>query len=268
MHLLTLGALAARRAGRGGDRAVRRIACEAVDGWDSEDPKEIVVGDRRMRVGRRRAGRRPLAVAIAIVLAVAVVGLAVGGYFWFTRPTGLAAMPNPAVVAPGGFRATIGANNTITVGLEVRNTADNPLTLIEARIVAPAGLTSLQLAIIPTGDGNQGFALDGDLPPTAPVQLGTTAIDRNAIIAARFTVDCAGLLASGAATNEQIFVTVQVGDQQRVEELTPPAVGDLPWLTATAQRACLDPVSTESPEPQLPPLPDPTATSSTGATPG
>ncbi len=238
-----------------------RIACEAVAGWETEESEEIVVGKRRMRFGRRRSQQGPLTTIITIIVAVVVMGLAVGAYLWLTRPTGLAALPNPAVVPPGGFRASIGADNTITVGLEVRNTADVPITLIEARIVAPAGLTSVQLSIIPTGEGNEGFALDGDLPPAAPVVLGTTATDRNAIIAARFTVDCAGLLAAGGDTSEQIFVTVKVGDEQRVEELTPPAVGDLPWLTATGQRACLDPVTTASPEPPLPPLPDPTSAS-------
>ena len=96
-----------------------------MDGWDSEDPKEIVVGDRTMRVGRRRTERRPFTVSISV-----------GG-----RDPGRGSRrrrlllvhpahrprrhpPNPAIVAPGGFRATVGADNTITVGLEIRNTAD------------------------------------------------------------------------------------------------------------------------------------------------
>jgi hypothetical protein len=83
--------------------------------------------------------------------------------------------------------------------------------------------------------------------------LGTTDTERNAIIAARFTVNCAGLLAEGAETGEQIFVTVQVGDEQREEEITPPVVGDEPWLFGTARLACTEPVPTGTPEPPLPP---------------
>jgi hypothetical protein len=158
-------------------------------------------------------------------------------------------------VAPGGFRASIGANKTITVGLEIRNAADVALTVVAARIVAPAGLTSVKLTVVPVGDENKGFALEGDLPPATPVDLGTEPTNRNGIIAARFTVDCAGLLAAGASTGEQIFVTVQVGKEQREEELTPPVVGDTPWLTATAKRVCLDPISTATAAPPLPPLP-------------
>jgi len=50
----------------------------------------------------------------------------VGGYYLF-RPTGLAALPEQSVGGAGGFRASIGAKNTITVGLEIRNAADVPL---------------------------------------------------------------------------------------------------------------------------------------------
>jgi hypothetical protein len=234
-----------------------------VDGWNSEDVEEIVAGKRRMRVGRRRTGGIPRWVVLVVV--VLLIGGAVGAYLWFTRPTGLKAIPNPAVVAPGGFRASIGANRTITIGLEVQNTADIPLTLIEARVVAPAGLTSTALTIVPPGDANQGFQLDGDLPPAAPVQLGTSDNDRNAVIAARFTVDCNGLLAADASLNEQIFVTIKVGNEQREEELTPPVVGDEPWLTGTAQRVCLDPLPTgDHPDTPLPPLPGSTETPTGG----
>ena len=86
------------------------------------------------------------------------------------------------------------------------------------------------------------------------MQLGTEATSRNGIIAARFTVDCAGLLAAGDDTGERIFVTIQVDQEQRTEEITPPVVGDTPWLTATAKRVCLDPISTATAEPPLPPL--------------
>jgi hypothetical protein len=195
-------------------------------------------------------GRRWIITGVVVVVAA---GLAVGGYYLF-RPSGLATLPQQAVVAPGGFRASIGAKNTITVGLEIRNAADVTLTVVAARIVAPAGLTSVKLAVIPTGDGNKGFTLEGDLPAATPVELGTEPTNRNGIIAARFTVDCAGLLATDAATGEQIFVTIQVGGEQREEELTPPVVGDTPWLTATAKRVCLDPIPTGTAEPPLPPL--------------
>jgi hypothetical protein len=188
------------------------------------------------------------------VVVVIVAGLAVGGYYLF-RPSGLAALPDQAVVAPGGFRASIGAHNTINVGLEIRNAADVNLTIVSAKIVPPAGLTSVNLAVVPTGDGNKGFTLDGDLPPAAPVELGTDATNRNGIIAARFTVDCKGLLATPGPTGEQILVTVRVGTEERVEELTPPVVGDVPWLTATATRVCHDPVPTGTAGPPLPPLP-------------
>jgi len=48
---------------------------------------------------------------------------------------------------------------------------------------------------------------------------------------------------------------VKIGNEQREEELTPPVVDEETWLTATAKRACLDPVPTSSGEPPLPPLP-------------
>ena len=206
-----------------------------------------------MRVGRRRSHIRGLRWIVTGVVVVVVAGLAIGGYYMF-RPSGLAALPDQAIVAPGGFRASIGANNTITVGLEIRNAAEMPLTILSARIVPPAGMKSVKLTVVPTGDGNKGFTLDGDLPAATPVELGTDAANRNGIIAARFTVDCASVVAGVAGTLEQIFVTVQVGEEQRVEELTPPVVGDIAWLTATANRVCLDPIPTGSAEPPLPPL--------------
>jgi hypothetical protein len=209
-----------------------------------------------MRVGRRRThlrGRRWIITGVVLVL---VAGLAAGGYHML-KPSGLATLPEQAVVAPGGFRASIGAPNTITVGLEIRNASDVTLTVISARIVAPAGLTSVKLAVVASGKNNEGFALEGDLPASTPVQLGTEATSRNGIIAARFTVDCAGLLAAGGDTGERIFVTIQVDQEQRIEEITPPVVGDTPWLTATAKRVCLDPIPTGAAEPPLPPLAEP-----------
>jgi hypothetical protein len=210
---------------------------------------------RRMRVGRRRPGLGPLArigITAGLVLAV---GAGVAAFVWSGRPTGLAAVPSPAVVAPGGFRASIDAQNTLTVGLEVRNVTEQPLTLTGARIVPPAGLTLVTVTIVAPGEKNEGFALEDDLPPLAPVELGITATDRNAIVAARFTIDCDALPTADAAVGEEIFVTIAVAGQSRVEELTPPVLDDLPWLIGSAQRSCLDPVPSESPEPPLPPLP-------------
>jgi hypothetical protein len=217
--------------------------------WEPED--DISVGKRRRRPKRRREERsRSPKVVIPVTLAL-VLALAAGAYWWFTRPTGLAALPNPAVVAPGGFRASVGDDRTITVGLEVRNVADDPLTLVAARIVAPAGLTETALSILSPGPENEGFSLAGPLPAVSPLRLGTNATERNAIVAARFTVNCPAVLGSTAPADEQIFVTIQVGQERREEEVTPPVVGDLPWLTATAQRAC-NPTPDETPEPPLP----------------
>ncbi len=215
---------------------------------------DIVVG-RRMRVGRRRSRRGPA--LWIIMLMVVLVALAGGGYYWFHHAAGLDSIPDPPITAPGGYNATIGPGNTINAGLEVRNLANVPVTLLAARFVAPAGLTSIALAIVPTGEGNSGFDLEGKLPPSEPVELGTTASDRNAILAARFTVDCKGVLAAGADLDEQIFVTIRVAGEQKEVELAPPVIGDVTWLTATAKRICLDPVPTDpDTQPPLPPLPD------------
>lgn len=233
-----------------------RLASEAVERWDAEESGQIVVG-RRMRTGRRRPTRGgPAARIVTIAALVLLLSLGVGAYFWLNRPTGLDTLPSPAVVAPGGFRASVGDGKTVTVGLEVRNTAERPLTLTDAQIIPPAGLTLVGLTILAPGEGNQGFALEGDLPSLAPVQLGIDGPDRNAIVAARFTVDCERLPTLESATPEQIFVTISFEGHTRVEELTPPVVDDVPWLLASAQRSCLDPVPAGSPEPPLPPLPD------------
>jgi len=241
----------------GGRRTDDDVFPEDTAGWNTDGQDEVVVGRRR-----RPTGRRPVLWTILVVLVLAAG--AYGAYRWFNRPTGLAATPSPAVIAPGGFRASIGADNTITVGLEVRSVADAPLTLVAARIVPPSGLTGQAVTIVPPGEGNVGFTLEGPLPVAQPVTLGTSGADRNAVVAARFTVDCAALAAAGDPTGEQIFVTIRIGDQQRDEELTPPVVDDVPWLTATALRVCRDPLPTASPEPPLPPLPEVTATPSPG----
>jgi hypothetical protein len=223
--------------------------------WSSDDTETIAVGDRRMRVRRRRGrapGIRPVLVIVVLALLVAA---GVGYYFWSNQPTGLAALPNPTIVAAGGFQASVGANQTVTVGLEIRNVTDVQVTVVSARIVAPSGLTSLALTIVPPGEQNINFALSGDLPPAAPVTLGTNGIDQNAIVAARFRVTCEALPATNAPTGEQIFVTVRVGTEEREEELTSPVVGTTPWLTATARSACVQPSASGSIPTPLPPLP-------------
>jgi hypothetical protein len=225
-----------------------------VDGWSVEDSQEIVVGRRRMRVGRRRSRMRGYRWIVSGVVVVVVAGLAYGGYLLF-RPSGLAALPAQAIVAPGGFRASIGANKTITVGLEIRNAADVPLTVVGAKITPPAGLTSVATTVVPTGENNAGFTLDGDLPAARPFELGTEAANRNGIVAARFTVDCGALTGTAGPSGEQILVTIQVGDEERVEQLTPPVVGDEAWLSATANRVCFDPIPTGPAPTPLPPLP-------------
>jgi hypothetical protein len=226
-----------------------------VDGWSSEEPEEIMVGDRRMRVRRRlrRTGRINLIVVLVAIVVVAGAGY--GLFMWWGRPTGLAALPNPAVVAPGGFQSQAGADKTITVGLEIRNTSDVDIVVAAARIVPPAGLRLLTLTLAPPGEGNKGFALDDVLRQSSGITLGTDGPARNGVIAARFEVDCAQLPAEGTPTGEQIFVTVQLGAEQRVDELTPPVVNGTPWLTATARRTCVSPVTTASPAPPLPPMP-------------
>jgi hypothetical protein len=226
-----------------------------VDGWKSDEHDDIIVGRRRMRAGRRRTPTSRLRWPIIGIVVLLVLGGAVYGVLWLRKPRGLAALPNPTVATPGGFRASIGSGNTITVGLQVRNVANVPITLTQARIVAPTGLSGVAITLVPTGEDNQGFALDGTLPVSAPVRLGTDVADRNAIIVARFVVDCGAVPANGVPGGEQIFVTVEVDQQQREEELTPPAVGTVPWLTATARRMCTDPLPTTSAKPQLPPLP-------------
>jgi len=238
-----------------------------VDGWYPEDSDGIGAGRRRMRTGKRRPQRRGFGWGAALLVVAVVGALVAGGYYWLSQsdePQG----PTQAIVASGGFQASIGNDQTITVGLEIRNVSDAPVTVVAARIVAPAGLTSVGIALAATDDANSAFDLTGDLPASTAIELGTEAAERNAIIAARFTVDCAGLLATDAPLGEQIFVVVKQGSTQREEELTPPVVGDVPWLAATARRVCLDPVTTDVPEQPLPPLPDGEVTPTTNGTPG
>jgi hypothetical protein len=224
-----------------------------VESWDPET--DVIAGKRRRRA-KRRAERGPGSTVMVVLGVVLLLGLAGGAVYWFTRPTGLDALPSQAVIAPGGSLATVEDDNTVTVGLEISNISELDLTLVDAKITPPAGVTAIRVTIVPPGPENEGFALDGELPELAPVRLGTDAAGRNAIIAGRFRVDCEALLPSDAPTGEQIMVTIQVGDQQRVEELSPPVIGDVPWLTASAHRVCTDPPSTAAPDPPDPPLPN------------
>lgn len=201
--------------------------------------------------------RRPGLWAIWIGGAVGVIAVLAVGIWWLNRPTGLNAVPDPAIVSPGGFRSHIDDHKTFTVGLNVRNTADVRLTVTDARIAAPPGLTRTAMSIVPAGKDNAGFTLAGELKPGSTVVLEPGA---DAVIAARFTVDCAVVAASPAPTEEQIFVTVKIDGSQREDEILVPVVGDIPWLTATATRTCLDPISTATPEPPDQPLPATTPT--------
>src|SRR5262245_63293167 len=125
-----------------------------------------------MRVGRRRTPVSRLRTPIILVVLLLLAGAVTYGVIWLRRPKGLAAVPNPAVATPGGFRASIGASNTITVGLQIRNVTDVPITVAQARIVPPPGLSKVAVTLVPTGEDNKGFALDGTLPASAPVRLG------------------------------------------------------------------------------------------------
>lgn len=209
-----------------------------------------------MRVRRRRAPRVRVNpwIVLAVVLGLAVAG--VGAYLYSTRPQGLQAVGGPVVVAPGGFQAKVGADSTITVALEIRNVSDEPVTVVAARVVPPAGLQPTAVSVLSPGEHNRNLALAGDLPPSSPVTLGTSGVDRNAIVAARFRVECDNVPATPSVSGEQVFVTVRLGDDQREEQLTPPVVDGVPWLAATARSACAQPTPSggEVPTP-LPPLP-------------
>jgi hypothetical protein len=225
-----------------------------VSGWDTQDI-DLIVQKRRMRGGSRRRSGRGWVTWLVAGLGVLVLGA--GAYLFLTRnASGLAALPNPAIEATDGFNATIGGNNTVTIGLGIRNRAAVPVTVLSARIIAPTGLTRTALTIIPPGNENQGFALDGTLPSPQTIQLGTDPATSDAVIAARYTVNCRALLAANADVDEAIYVTIEVDGQQREEELTPPVVDDKQWLSASAQRVCLNPVPTGgSTDQPLPPQP-------------
>jgi hypothetical protein len=229
-----------------------------VDPW-APDESAVIRSKRRGRPKRRKVERRLWVWALRVVAVVAVIGVAVAAVWWVNRPKGLAAMPNPAINSPGGFRSTINSANTFTVGINLENTASDPVTLVSARITAPVGVTSTGLSILPAGPENIGFTLNGDLKPGGAVDLGS---GQDAVLAARYTVNCQALLSAAEPTDEEIFVTIRVGLEQREEEISVPVVGDVPWLTATATRTCIDPVPTGSAEPPDPPLTEPSTSPS------
>lgn len=206
-----------------------------VSEWD--DTETILVGDRRMRV-RRRARRRIVSPWVIFGLVVAVAAVVAGVIAFSNRPQGLEAVQGPTVATDGAFQAKISGTDVITVAMEIRNLTDEPVTVVSARLVPPTGLTQLAVALLAPDERNQNLNLDAELPPSAPMTLGTDGLARNGIVAARFQVDCDALPATTSVTGEQIFVTVRIGDDQREEELTPPVVNSVAWLTATALHAC------------------------------
>ncbi|GAA1754614.1 hypothetical protein [Luedemannella helvata] len=221
-----------------------------MDAWAPEE--NLNIGKRRARPKRRMDEKRPVAWTLRIVVVLVVVALAGGAVWWFTRPSGLETLPPQALETPGGFRSTIGAKNTITVGVTVTNAATKPITVTKARILAPPGVAAKSVGLVPAGENNAGFELDDQVPDGGSVTLGP---GESAVIVGRFTVTCGTAIASADPTEEQIFATVQVDGESREEELDVPVVDDMPWLTATAQRSCLDPVSTADPGGPLKPLP-------------
>jgi hypothetical protein len=218
-----------------------------------EETETVLVGDRRVRVRRRRVRRRLVSPWVLFGAVVAVAGVAAGVLLFNNRPRGLDAIDGPAVATAGAFQAKV-SGDVITVAMEIRNHTDEPVTVVSARLVPPAGLTQLSVALLAPDERNQNLNLDAELPPSAPVTLGTEGLARNGIVAARFRVDCAGLPMTTSVTGEQIFVTVRVGDDQREEELTPPVINGVPWLAATAANACDGSATSPTIVPPLPTL--------------
>ncbi len=218
-----------------------------------DDTETILVGDRRVRVRRRLPRRHPVRAGLILAVLLVLVAAGVGVVLFLKRPQGLAAVEGPAVVSSGAFQAKISADDLITVALEIRNVTDEPVSVVSARVVPPSGLTTVAIALLTPGERNENLNLDAELPPSAPITLGTEALARNGIVAARFQVDC-DLLPTPGPTGEQIFVTVRLGDDEREEQLTPPVDGTTPWLTATARGACARPTMTGTPPPPLPTL--------------
>lgn len=229
---------------------MRRLACQLVDAWAPEE--NLNIGKRRARPKRRMDEKRPVAWTFRVLAILVVLALIGGAVWWFTRPSGLATLPPQALGTEGGFRSAIGENHEITVGMMVTNTADGPIIVKKARITAPAGMKAVSVGLVAAGKDNAGFELTGKVPNGGELTLGA---GEKAVIVGRFTVTCDTVIASAEPTDEQIFATVEVDGESREEELDVPVVGDLPWLTATGQRSCVDPVATEPPGQPLEPLP-------------
>ncbi len=220
-------------------------------GWDTREREGIIVGRRRQRTGRRRKRRPALTWTVTVVILLAVIGGG-GTYFWTHKPKPTLTLPSPSIVAPGGFQARTGPGKSIAIGLEIRNATDVPLTVVSAQITPPRGLTQVALAVFTPGPDGREFTLD-DLPSAAPVALGTGSGDRNAFIAARFTVDCAALPPADEVVDEAITVRVSYEGRTWEDELTPPAVDDTTWLVATAARVCgpVTPSRSATPSPSV-----------------
>jgi len=178
-----------------------------------------------MRTGRRRSHIKSALIVTAswwwsspvspwAVLTCSATGLArAAGASWWRRRV------------PGH----IGAEHD-QVGLEIRNAA-TPVTIVAAKIV-PRPSDSTAITVVPTGEEDKGFTLDVTSPRLAR-STRHRCRHRNGIIAGRFTVDCGGLLAPRPPRRaDPRHHPGRYG--ARVEELTPPVVGDVPWLTATA----------------------------------
>ena len=204
--------------------------------WD--DSETILVGDRRMRVRRRRSRRGLVSPWVLVGLLVVLLGAAAGILVYVNRPQGFDAVEGNAVTSAGGFQAKENGDGIITVAMEIRNVSDETITVADARVIPPAGLTLLAVAIVPPVGPDRNLNLDAELPPSAPFTLGTDGEERNAIVEARFRVDCDALPATSSVTGEQIFVTVRLAGKEREEELTPPVYDGVPWLTATARGTC------------------------------
>jgi len=220
--------------------------------WD--DSETILVGDRRMRVRRRRTRRSRVSPWVFVGILVALLAAGAGVLVYMNRPQGFDAVDGNAVTAAGGFQAKENGDGIITVAMEIRNVTDQAVTVVAARVVPPSGLTMLAVALLPPVGPDRPLNLDAEVPLSAPLTLGTNDAERNGIVQARFEVKCDALPATSSVTGEQIFVTVRLGDEEREEELTPPVYDGVPWLTATARGACDRPPGEGANPTQLPTL--------------
>jgi hypothetical protein len=96
-------------------------------GWLNAGHEEIVAGAAACGSA---GGDRGAAEGWVVLLILAVLaGCRCGRVRLVQPPDRPGGDPNPALVAPGGFRRRPG-RQAITIGLEIRNTADIPVTVI------------------------------------------------------------------------------------------------------------------------------------------